>query len=1384
VPPIESIPSDSIDHLIAQQLPDWLTCADAQHREAYREALSEQQQAADSLKHLLASIPDIEQFAVPLLEGALLAEGLGEVDPRSTYVVISEAFQLPSAAEKLYQPSITHTTRQSLLAAALHNFEAHETQPWWQRKAYLVDEKGRRLAMTFERFASLCRTLDIGGRYQALLNRILKPRAGRGQPADQARIKVEQQFQRGIRSRMRAALHEGRLKGQLDEQDLLRLLSVLATPAQPVHGKGSLIPRQLYVLGKCMVGIIALEWRPLPDSALDEIIVWIPDDPYRSVRFYDSWGELYDDLARRLEHRSFQTFLRRFVKAQDRSEFDQALSRALAASKKEHTPEIDGRNLAVSGDVFAHVQALLITRIFDDASYLAVATDQEDRLSRHRRLQAMLSAGLDLLGLVAFVVPVVGDLMLVLSAAQLLDEVYEGYQDWQLGDRQGALDHLFTVAQGLVFAGASAGAIKAIRRVPFVDGLAPRPLPGGKVKLARSLHYFPAEENASVLLQGLQGNHLGELQESNTSMLQDVTGFSTEQLRQLCQEHASPPARLLDIHERIALHTDHPGLRGVAFEEQLLARRQAVSDEQRTLMNAFRYLSPRGAQEIIEHSSSSQLEKLQATGRVPLGMAERARWHERDSRIDRACLGMRLAALGTADSEKLAMGLIERQAPWPAALRVELREGHQKGRLLYASPDTQNSQVSIIVRQPDGYRLANDANHLASGTLLETVLRTFDEQQKTKLGNRNLQARQLRQQLLVAAVQDRQRTAEILGLPRIGANLRPPRRFADGRLGYPLSGGGESSRQAIRQGIHQIFPTLSELQLDAYLNAVRQRGENLWSHYQMLQRQLGELRETLRAWQADWQSPVDAIRRRRIVDALRRSWRRKLVDGNDQYELFIDGESVPTLPALPAGIEYGHVRRLTLRDMHLEHIDAQFLRRFPNIVDLDLSGNRLTQVPEGIESLTQLRRVNLGNNRITLDQTASNRLAQLQRLDTLILSYNPLNGLPDLSALPHVRDLQLRATGHADISQIHQLITMRAHVDLRDNRISELQREMRGLRLRLQRLNLHDNPLSESSIEYLDEARGVTDAGGRGSASYTHGVIDEDTRANWVASRNELLRAQREAAWDRLIEEPGSAGMFRFLADFAQSEDFQDNPRHYRRRAWHILEACENNEALREQLFREADGPRSCDDRLLLMLNQMEVGVMAYQGVEGVPAAMRETSLLHLGEQLHRLDLLDAIANRHVQRLRQAGRKPDEIEVRLFYRLRLADALDLPVPPDEMHFASYAHVTSADLNDAQLEVLGTYETLPMLDALAARPYWQTYLRETYAERFEAMAGPYHDRMEALEAQATAGQEGDYEERARSLMHELAAEESTLIRRLTAEAWARARLADVDRPLQH
>lgn len=1382
MPPTEYNPSYSVDALIAQQLPDWLTGADTTHLQAYGKALGAQQQAADRLRHLLERIPRLEDFALPLLERALREQRVGHIDARRGHVVVSEEFQLPSAAEHFYKPTVIHSTRQTLLAAALHNFEAHEAEPWLLRKAHLENEKGEKLAMTFEQFVRLCRSLDLGGKYQVLLKTVLEPNAGRGQPGDQARTTIRHLFETGVRTRMQAAVYEARFKRQLDERDLLRLRSMLETPALATYGKGTLTPRQLYLLGKCVTGVITLEWRPALAADIDEIIVWIPDAPGQSLCFYDSWNDVYSDLATRLKQQPFRRFFKRFIKARDTSAFDKELAQRLVASPGAKKLQLDGRNLPIEGDVFAHVRALLLGRMFDDAAYLAVPTDVEDRLSRHQRLQGMLSAGLDLLGLAALVVPVLGDLLLVVSAAQLLDEVYEGYQDWQLGDRQGALDHLFNVAQGLATTGLTAGALHTLGRIPFVDRLAPTVLPGRGVRLARNLRYLPAEEDVSILLEGLQGEHFADTLSDHGRMLLQVTGLSVDQLRRLCLENAPPPARLLDIHDRIKLHQQDPTLKGLAFEQKLQAWQTPLSIDQAKLIGAFRGLSPRGAQEVIDHCSSAQIEQLHASGRIPLSMAQHARWYEHASRIDRACLGLRLQNLANTDSEILALRLIEREAPWPDSVRVELRHGGLEGLQIFASQSETAQKVRTIVKNEQGYALAGEETQGKS--LLAALLQCLDDEQKTRLGNRNLQLRELRDKLAMAAEQDRDSTAGLLDLPGIRATIRPPRRFADGRLAYTLSGGGESSQSAIRRGIHQIFPTLSELQLDAYLEAVRQRGESLWDHYQTLQRQLADLRETLRVWQAGWQSPIDAIRRRRVADTLRRSWRRKLVDGNDQYELTIDGEHIDALPDLPEGVEYRHVRRLTLRNMRLQQIDARFLRLFPNVVDLDLSGNRLTLVPDGIEGLSQLRRLNLSNNLIAMDAAGSSRLAQLQRLDTLILNYNPLNGMPDLSALPHVRDLRLRATGQADIGLVHQSVALRAHIDLRDNRISELQREMRGLRLRLQRLNLHDNPLSEGSIEYLDEAQGASETGARGSASYAHEPIDEETRATWVASRNELLRAEREAAWDRLSEEPGSGGLFRFLADFAQSEDFEAHPRHYRRRLWHILEACENNEALREQLFREADGPRTCEDRLLLLLNQMEVGVLAFQGIEGVPAEMRESHLLYLGGQLHRLDLLDDIANRHIQALREAGRRVDEIEVRLFYRLRLTRPLDLPAPPDEMHFASFAHVTTRDLNAAEIEVLQSYSTLSMLDALAGRPYWQNYLRETYADRFEATARPYHERMEALEARAVAGQEAGYEDQARVLMRELAAEESVLIRTLTTEAWARWNQTPKERLMPH
>ncbi|MFK3815617.1 NEL-type E3 ubiquitin ligase domain-containing protein [Pseudomonas sp. NPDC089407] len=1371
----------SVEELVAQQIPAWLATAEPTHLAGYHQALAWHQRLAEDVQHVLASIVSIDAFATPLLRSALRDAGLDEVDPARAYVQISEEFQLPSAAEKLYKPSITHTTRQSLLAAALHNFEAHETQPWLLRKAHLATHDGTRLGMTFERFTHLCRTLDIGAQYQTHLNTVLQPRAGRGQPADHNRKVIEQQFEDSVRAQLTTSVYEARLKRQLDERDLQRLLSML-DPLPSASSTGAFTPRQLYLLGKCMVSIIALEWRTTGHSEVDEVVVWIPGDPDKQLHFYDSWPEVYRDLAIRLQSTPFRSFFKRFVKARDRSQFELALSAQLAPGNRTAV-ELDGRHLAVQGDVFKHVRSLLVSKLYDDARYVAVPTGDQNRLSRHRRLQEMLSAGLDLLGLAAFVVPALGEVLLVVSAAQLLDEVYEGFQDWQLGNRQGALDHLFAVAQTLALAGATVGAVAALKRVPFIEALEPACVAGSRLRLRHNPRYAAAEEGPLTLLAGLDGDSFAQLGSDQAEYLLQATGTRLDNLRRLHLERAPVPARLLDMAERLELHARHPELHGVALDAALTAQRPAVTAGQQLLLKAFEGLSARGAKEIIDHATATQ-QALLGGGRIPLAMAERARWYIRDTRVDRACLGIRLHKMVNGDTEQLVLGLTEGKAPWAASQRIELRLGSRDGLLLWASSSKPAQKLATIIRHTDGYTVVNEAGQPGPAgklSFLNAVLHNLDDQQKAALVAPGMRLQQLRDWLLESAAAERERAASLIGLPAVGAGVRPPRRFADGRLGYPLSGGGESSGRAIRRGIHQIFPTLSETQLDAYIDAVRQRGDNLWNHYMMLQRQLTQLRETLRAWQSDWASPADAIRRRRVADTLRRSWRRKLVDGADQYELTIDGEQVRALPTLPPGVDFVHVQRLALRNMRLENIDAQFLALFPNLVDLDLSGNRFERIPEGIEHLTQLRALNLGNNRIEMDEAGSVRLSQLRRLDTLILSYNPLNGLPDLSALPHIRDVRLRSTGQTDVSRLHQHFAWQAHIDLRDNTITELRREMRGLQLRLQRLNLHDNPLTEESALYYDDARGVTDTGARGSVSYQHRLLNEETRSLWVATSNDLLRAQREGTWDTLLQESGSAGLFRFLADFTATEDFLTEPQHYRGRIWRVLDACENNEALREHLFREADAPRSCEDRLLLLLNQMEVGILAYQGIDGLPLASREARLLRLGRQLHRLDLLDNVANRHTQRLLREGlRRVDEIEVRLYYRSRLSAALDLPVQPDEMHFASFANVSSADLTRAEIEVLRANTPVAMLASLADRHFWQTYLRQTYPERFEAVAAPFHERMEALEAHARLSQENDYVQRASELMRQHAAEESNLIRTLTAEIWARSQYANPER----
>lgn len=183
--------TESIDGLIARELPPWLRGPQVEHLRALHAALRAQQECAERMRTLLEGVPALDAFAAPLLEQALQQAGLGAVDVGNAWVVMAQDVELPSAAPNLPKPRHTFHSRQSLLASALHNYREEEAQRSIFRRARLVDAQGVGLGFTFERFVRLCRALDLGGRYQRLLKQQLQPEGEAGRVVE--RLFEEQQ---------------------------------------------------------------------------------------------------------------------------------------------------------------------------------------------------------------------------------------------------------------------------------------------------------------------------------------------------------------------------------------------------------------------------------------------------------------------------------------------------------------------------------------------------------------------------------------------------------------------------------------------------------------------------------------------------------------------------------------------------------------------------------------------------------------------------------------------------------------------------------------------------------------------------------------------------------------------------------------------------------------------------------------------------------------------------------------------------------------------------------------------------------------------------------------------------------------------------------------
>jgi hypothetical protein len=217
-----------------------------------------------------------------------------------------------------------------------------------------------------------------------------------------------------------------------------------------------------------------------------------------------------------------------------------------------------------------------------------------------------------------------------------------------------------------------------------------------------------------------------------------------------------------------------------------------------------------------------------------------------------------------------------------------------------------------------------------------------------------------------------------------------------------------------------------------------------------------------------------------------------------------------------------------------------------------------------------------------------------------------------------------------------------------------------------------------------------------------------------------------------LRDDAQADGLFRLLSELVHTADSAHVQDDLKRRVWNVLNACESNSALREQLLELAANPINCTDSAAMNFSHLEVAVEIAR-VTHPPAGSpsRLTSLLKLGQGLFRLDQLEQIARVHVR----DNPAVDPLEVHLAYRTGLAEHFELPGQPRHMRYASLSGVTASALETAKRQVL-TAELSPLLlKFLVRQPFWSDHLKQEYPRQFSALSETYSTKMDVVFDQA-------------------------------------------------
>ncbi|WP_455808877.1 NEL-type E3 ubiquitin ligase domain-containing protein [Pseudomonas koreensis] len=710
----------------------------AELQRLYAEHRENEQQVRSTLDRLST----LEDFARPLLTAAIKdCFGL-EVDVSDTWLFhasrarVDQSFNTASR-DPLTQANIAlRAATQSLLKAALQNFEAWETAPGAMDASTGIKAQvfssfeilgpqitGKSLPISPAGFAALCRELDLGGQYQAHIQAVFSTPSTPEDTEDAAASRLRQTFMQLEASSIRLQLQIASLQQQISP-DLQGALLELLDGKQQVRLDNRPVNCSVVCLGDIeLSGLLVIgKDRDIATQA-ERIVVYIPDDPVAPLKEYDSVEVFINELRDRMFINDYLNFFMRFIPARHRSALFEKLSERLYPKVKkggiferqwlereaDRNARLHLRETVLQGPLLDNLHERKREALRDDALFHGVPTAVQDQKTFDERVQYFMDTAFNVLNIAGFVVPVLGEVMMAVTAIQLVHEVYEGVESWAKDEKQQAFAYLFDVVENVALisalgaASTGAAGIPAVQAPEFVKSLKPVDFPGGTTRLWKpDLTPFAHD---IVLPKGLQP---------------DATGLYTWQGKQWLplegRTYSVSPATSGDgylIEHPTRADSYRPALRHNGAGAWLHELDQPLEMEGLNLFRRLGYssetFSDSTARRIVKVSNTPESvmrEALTDQRRPPALLEDTARRFRLDQEIERFI--EQLEANDTNAAAPLQLELLSQDRGWPSNRALVLVDA--EGRTLqtfapaYQPVVSDTLNITVHADQPDALR--------------------------------------------------------------------------------------------------------------------------------------------------------------------------------------------------------------------------------------------------------------------------------------------------------------------------------------------------------------------------------------------------------------------------------------------------------------------------------------------------------------------------------------------------------------------------------------------------------------------------------------------------------------------------------------------------------